>query len=53
MQEDFGEIQASFSLREIPMDKPAYVITFLKAKNQCQQTFKCRKFHLEKISINS
>lgn len=33
MQEDFYEIRASFALREIPMDKPAYVITFRNTKN--------------------
>lgn len=32
MQEDYYEIQASLSLQEIPMDIPAYVITFLKDK---------------------
>lgn len=38
MQEDFGEIQASFGLREIPMNKPTYIITFLKAKNNDKNT---------------
>ena len=44
MQEDFYEIQASFALQDSPVDKPASVIRFLKAKTVTKD------IHIQKIS---